>query len=647
MVDGRDASAAHADAANFRVQIGVQTRARCRRRERDFVSVRSGCRALAIALASAAAGMIVVGIFVGTAAASGAPRLHLRGIARIDAHVARSQGKLVLSGTVTDDLDAASARARVDVAIGTLEPSPNAGPQGSATLLPLAPMTPEACSDAWQGPALEDADRAFAVADAAGRFCVRLALPTGRYVAHLEVQGNGLVDGARIDLPVDLALEPVTLRFDPQRDVLPLDDESSTVEVVASTEDDGITAAAANLPLALSNEAGRALGSATTNSSGRARFVVPGALFGPAGRGELRVSFAGSAQAGASFYAAPVDRRARVDLEVPQAVEGRLPTATSEREIAIRVVAKATCASQGCSGTPTGTIAARVGVDGTSGIAAAAPLANGEARVVLTFATPSEGDGDTPVRLDYVPDSPWFEAVQPLLVNQPLHAPAAWDQIFLWLTGLGVVVWLAAGRLPQRWEVGEVSARRIKVPESAAHVELLSAAGPDERTWKGRVVDGHDGAPIAGVRVTVERPGFERAEIVADTTSGADGTFFLAPPQVAPGDRLVAEGRLHGVHRAPAPPFGEVRIALVSRRRALLDRLVGWARRKGRPYDVHPEPTPGHVQRMARAGDGARAWAEAVEHAAYSGDAVDAEKEAEVDRLAPGDAPAASRPGDR
>ncbi len=542
-----------------------------------------------------------------------------------------------------DDLDAAIAGARVDVAIGTLEPSANAGPQG-ASLLPLAPMTPEACSDAWQGPALEDADRALAIADAAGRFCVRFALPAGRYDAHLEVQSNGLVDGAKIDLPVDLALEPVTLRFGPEGDVLSLDDESSTVEVVASTEDDGITTAATNLPLALSNEAGRALGSATTNASGRARFVVPGALFGAPGRGELRVSFAGSAQAGASFYAAPVDRRARVDLEVPQAVEGRLPIATSEREIAIRVVAKATCASRGCSGTPTGTIAARLGVDGTSGIAAAAPLVHGEARVMLTFATPSEGDGDAPVWLEYMPDSPWFEAVQPLHVSQPLHPPAAWDQIFLWMTGLGVVVWLAAGRLPQRWEVGEVSSRRINVPESAAHVELLSAAGPDERTWKGRVVDGHEGTPIAGVRVTLERPGFERAEIVADTASGADGTFFLAPPQVNPGDRLVAEGLLHGAHRAPAPPFGEVRIALVSRRRALLDRLVGWARRKGRPYDVHPEPTPGHVQRMARAGDGAGPWAEAVERAAYSGDAVDAEKEAEVDRLAPGDAPAASGP---
>jgi hypothetical protein len=637
MVDGRDASAAHADAAKFRDEIAPRVRAPARRGERDFAAVRSVWRAIAVALALASAPLI----FVGSAAASGAPRLHLRGIARIDAHVARSQGKLVLTGTVTDDMGAAAAHARVGVEVGTLAAS---DPQGGASLTALAPMTPEACSDAWQGPALEDAHRLAATADGAGRFCVRLALPTGRYFAHLEVKGSGLVDGARMDLPVDLSLEPVTLRFDPERDVLSLDDDASTVDVVASTEDDGITSAAANLPLTLSNESGRALGSATTNASGRARFVVRGALFGSPGRGELRVSFGGSAQAGASSYAAPVERRAHVSLEVPQAVEGRLPLATSEREVAIRVVARTTSASQGGSA-PTGTIKVRVGIDETGGIAGAAPIAGGEARVVLTFPTPSDGEGDTPVRFDYVPDSPWFEAAGPLRVDQPLRAPAAWDQLLLWLTGLGVVAWLAAGRLPSRWETRGPSSARIKVPESAAHVELLSAGTPDERVWTGRVVDGHEGIPIAGVRVALERPGFERAEIVADAMSGADGAFVLAPAEVKPGDRLVAEGPLHGAYRAPAPPFGEVRVALVSRRRALLDRLVAWARRKGRPYDAHPEPTPGHVRRMARGGGEAGKWAEAVELAAFSGDAVDAQKEAEVDRLAPGDAPPAPGSG--
>jgi hypothetical protein len=120
----------------------------------------------------------------------------------------------------------------------------------------------------------------------------------------------------------------------------------------------------------------------------------------------------------------------------------------------------------------------------------------------------------------------------------------------------------------------------------------------------------------------------------------------LAPTAgVRPGDRLVAEGSLHAAVTVPAPPFGHVRVALVSRRRALLDGLVRWARRRGRPFDAQPDPTPGHVQRMAAAGGAVQTWAQAVERAAYSGAAVDAEGEAEVDRLAPADPAPAREPG--
>ena len=142
---------------------------------------------------------------------------------------------------------------------------------------------------------------------------------------------------------------------------------------------------------------------------------------------------------------------------------------------------------------------------------------------------------------------------------------------------------------------------------------------------------------VAGARVALERPGFERAEVVAQAATDSDGAFVLASVAVQPGDRLVAEGPFHGALQLPAPAFGEIRVALVSRKRALLDRLVAWARRRGRPFDAQPEPTPGHVQRMARPGDAVKVWAEAVERAAYSGAAIDAGSEAEVDRLAPGD----------
>jgi hypothetical protein len=201
MVDGRDASTAHAVARKFRDWLRPKGPA-------DQACAR---RALCAALSSVVS-LLVGTTVVGVAAASGAPRFHLRGIARIDAHVARSHGKLVLSGTVTDDIGAPGPRARVMVQIST-EPVGARHP----TLVALAPTAPEPCSDAWAVPALEGADRLAVNTDGAARFCVRLALPPGRLRVHLEADGSGFVDGARIDLPVDLGLEPVTLRFDPER----------------------------------------------------------------------------------------------------------------------------------------------------------------------------------------------------------------------------------------------------------------------------------------------------------------------------------------------------------------------------------------------------------------------------------------------
>jgi hypothetical protein len=629
MLDGCDASTAHAVATNFRDEPHARPLV-AKLAKLAKPAKRPLCAALGLALAFACTTV------VGFAAASGAPRFHLRGIARIDAHVARSHGKLVLSGTVTDDIGAPTARARVSVQIST-EPLGAQHP----TLIALAQSAPEPCSDAWPVPALEGADRLAVDTDSAARFCIRFALPTGRLFAHIEANGSGFVDAARIDLPVDLAVEPVTLRFDPERDVVWLDGESTTIDAVASTEDDGLTSAAPSLPLTLSNESGRTLASATTNASGRARFNVAGSLLGEPGRGELRVSFAGNAQAGTSSYAAAVERRTHVMLEAPDAAGGRLPRESSEREVALHVVARTTSTPHGEAGAPTGTIEVRVG--DASRLAGAAPLAHGNARVVVTFDTPVGGEGDAAVRLDYVPDVPWFEAATPLRLVQPLHPPGAWDQLLLALTGAGMVVWLAAGRLPRRDRARERSSGDHKIPESAAGVELLSGDSSSASAWTGRVVDGHEGTPIAGARIALERPGFEHVHVVAEATSDAEGAFVLAPPGVLPGDRLVAEGLMHGVHRVPAPPFGEVRVALVSRRRALLDRLVGWARRKGRPFDAQPEPTPGHVKRTARPGEAARAWAEAVERAAYSGAAIDARREAEVDRLAPVEAVPAPR----
>jgi hypothetical protein len=146
--------------------------------------------------------------------------------------------------------------------------------------------------------------------------------------------------------------------------------------------------------------------------------------------------------------------------------------------------------------------------------------------------------------------------------------------------------------------------------------------------------------------VAIERRGFERVQAVVEGRSGEDGRFTLAAVDLVPGDEIVVEGDVHAKLRDVAPRSGDLRVALVLRRRALLDRLVGWARKRGKPFDARPDPTPGHVRRAAGSESPVGRWADAIEKAAFGGEVVDAAAQAQVEALLPAplaDAPASER----
>jgi hypothetical protein len=494
---------------------------------------------------------------------------------------------------------------------------------------------------------LDRADLLVLPTDDAARFCVRLSLPIDRYVAHLEARASGLVDGAKLDLPVDLALLPVTLRFDPEPAAVSLDEDTAAFDVVASTEEDGVTTAAAGLPLTLTNETGALLGTATTDGTGRTRFAITGASakLGAPGKGELRVAFAGSADAGASVHTQQIERRTRVDLVAPDAIAepsaGMLPIASPEDGIGVRLVATPRCAKLGCAGAPTGTVEARIAEGAGDVIAGAAALEKGEAHVVVTFAMPAASE--VQLRARYVADAPWFEPGAELVLRQPVRASSPWRKVPLVLAGFAAMAWLVLARMPARARAGahpggaRGASRPLPGGPEGPRVELVRP-GDASQGWVGRLVDAHDAIAVAGARVSVERRGFGGIDVVAQTTSDDAGAFRLAPFDANTGDELVAEGPLHAPIRRPLPPAGELRVALVLRRRALLERLVDWARRRGRPYDAKPDPTPGHVRRAAGPEFSIARWADAVERAAYGGGAVDERAQAEVDRLAPAEA---------
>ncbi len=585
---------------------------------------------------------------------NGATRIRLKGSTRVDAHAARSLGELAISGVVVDD---AGRPASVHVRLGLTR---TGGGDGD---LPLETTLPESCST--RAPAshvvLESPTRLVFPTDSAGRFCVRLLLPRERFVAQLTALGTELLDESRVELPIDagsravalaLALAPTTPSGTSTATAatgalplgLSLDDDDVTVDVVATTDTDGLVTPLPALPITLSNESGVLLGEATTGGGGRAHFVVPTSHLGPAGHGELRATFAGAADFGASACTTPIERRTHVKLLIPDAKQGVLPAVAAGETFGLRVVAASRCEARGCRSVPTGIVEARTG----DVVVGAGTLAGGVAKVVLTIETaPPAG---VPLSLRYISDAPWFLTVDATEAMQPVKEGVPWGKLVTSLAGMGVLAWFIAARsAPQR--------RRATTAGPAAGMGRtvgvhLVEGDPEGTGWSGRVVDAHEGHAVVGASITLERGGFDGVQVLARATSEEDGSFELRMTEGRTqrsdaaserrGATLVVTSPLYSPLRRPTPSFGTVEIAIVRRKRVLLERLVAWARSRGGAFDAKPEPTPAHVRDAAGSDHRIARWADATERAAFGQDLVDAAAQDDIDRLAPDDAAAQS-----
>ena len=593
--------------------------------------------------------------------ATAAPaRLRLRGSAHIDAHGARAEGEEILLRGVLQD-DAASPLARETITLSIARAASPAQRVG----LGDDRRAPRSCATGVHDPRPSADHTLTLTTDDAGRFCVRAPLPVDRYVAHLEWAGSTLVDGAKADVPVDMSRRALTLRFEPEPRVVsvaaiaptaptaptratagaPVAVTPVALEAVAAIDDNGTLAAAGGLALTLTNERGALLAGGRTNAAGRLRFVIDPELAGPPGRGELRVAFAGNADTASTTHVAEIERHTRVDLLVPGASRAGgergeagdvLPAGAPEDGVAFTVTARA----RGVD-VPSGSVEAwafdmRVG---------AASVEHGEAKVVVTFAADpaATAPGDVAITLRYAPSAPWYEPGEPRVVRLPLRGASPWRQLPLVLAGLAVIAWFVLGRTARARTASHAPPRPRPVSRGEAKVDVVRVARDPHTGWSGRIVDAHDGDPVKDAFVSIVRPAFGLAEVVGRTQAGDDGRFELhRGAEARPGDELLIEAPLHASLRRPLPPSGELDVALVLRRRALLARLVSWARQRGRPFDARPEPTPGHVRRQAGNDFNLARWAEAVERAAFAGLAVDARAEEEIDRLAPAAAPASS-----
>jgi hypothetical protein len=572
--------------------------------------------------------LVPLALSVSGAANADAPPVvvHVRGTSRLEPRAARSDGELVLSGVLVDDAARPLAGERVAVSIANL--ADRGQPLSLATGGAVSAC--DGANGAATQPTLARVDLVVLPTDDGGRFCVRVGLGLGRYFARFVFAGSARVDGTSAELAGDLALNAVSLRFDPEPRIVELDATSpQTFDAIALVEDERGSTPASGLALSLTNESGVMLGAATTNGGGRVSFSIPPSRLGPPGSGELRVDFAGDGADAPATHDALIERRARVDLSAPEAHDGVLGGGAPEDGVPIDVVASARTGLESRV-VPTGMVVARV----RDMVVGAAALADGRARVVVTFGAGAATDAS--VRFDYEPDTPWFERGNDVTVTLPVRGASPWRNAPFLIAGACVLAWLVLGRA----RVGEKTKTdpSARSPSPASRVEArieFVRADPGATGWRGKVVDAHDGRAIPDARVSLERSGFERVTVLVTSTTDAAGRFSLAGVDVLDGDKLTSEAPLHGRLEQRAPPKGEIAIALMLRRRKLLERLVEWAKRGGAPFDLPTEPTPGHVRRAAGTSFAIARWADAVERAAFGGAPVDARAEADVERLAP------------
>ncbi len=552
------------------------------------------------------------------------PTLRVVGASRFDARLTRaphSHASVAVAGTLVDDVDHPIGGAPVSLRFNS--------PDGAA--LPVWPCEGDGATPL----AVHPGAGATLVTGADGAFCAQATPQAGKGETRVTLAWSGteLVSATHLELTIDPSLAVVTLAFDPDPRVIWLGAGTFVWNAAASVEADEGGAppdSPAGLALRLTDERGAALGEATTDPKGSARFIVSEAKVGPPGPGELRLYFDGDTRHAKATRAIACERRALVALRphvANGAESGGQAVVAEESEAGTTVDLDVTSSAGPVPGGSVEGIA-----DGA--VIGATPVAAGRARLTVRW----PGDGAPRSHLDarYVPDAPWYVAGTPLSLLLDVHATMPWRRVGVVGAGLFLFGWFVLSRSRLLTPPRRVDATLREPLAPAASIELVAEHPPDAprpRSWAGRVVDGHDGELVRGAKVTLERASFTGVEELARATTDESGRFELDATQAQPGDQMTAEGVLHARFARPAPPRGVVVIHLVLRRRAVLRRLVEWAKRRGPPFDAPPDPTPAHVRRMASEDAATVRWAHAVEEAAFGNVPVDAAHETEIDRL--------------
>jgi len=533
--------------------------------------------------------------------------LRVRGRLQIAPKAARTRGALEIRGTVTrDDGSPASVPILVGRAGDGGLPSLTGCRSDGASRVPVA-----------KGPGF------LVKSDDSGRFCVRF--PEGAsaeaLALTLAIADSETDVGTKVTLDADAGKRNPSISFHPVPHTLPIDGAPILVTATATSEEDGVVHAEAQLPLSLRREDGSApnaeLAHGTTNEAGEVTFSIAKNALGTPGPLRIMVVHEGGPESAPAKTEIQATRVATVQLEVG------FPTEPVSSEDGFFLSVRALAAGHPVE---TGSVEVAVG-ETVVGAGRLAPGGNGQ--VPVAFARNASGTATLQVR--YISTEPWLRPAPASVATVATKGPSPFRRLGP-LLGT-VLLAFAAFALRRRTERKPPQKKSEESSPYEAQVTLPLPTPQEVGELVGRVVDRHDGTPISGAVLTLVGRDFSGG-ILAESLAEADGTFRFSAKHTAGAATLTVQAPFHRESQiSVGPASGAIRVTLLSRRRGVLDDLVTWARNRNESANRR-EPTPAEIA-LKGTNSAISAWASAVEAAGFSEAPLDAEREAAVGALRP------------
>jgi len=458
----------------------------------------------------------------------------------------------------------------------------------------------------------------FVRSNAAGSLCVRFDGTPQRAEFELDfTDSDGLYAATSRKVVADSATRSVQMAFAPAPSVLALERESQTLTVATKpvpglAPSEALESLSISLAVKREGQASQALGVASVEIGSNAEFRFPRRLLGAPGPLELSAEFAGSTTTRAARTSTRATATALVELSLAEPVLASHPESGVRLRLRVHSVAGAV---------PSGSVEARSG----STSLGSARVSDGRAELYVQL--DESAAKARPLELRYAPDSPWWLAGPELSVVVPVLPPSPWRRL-AWIAAVVVLgSWLLLGwQRPRRLE--RRASTLLQRQSARAPVDVIEV-GDLRSGWHGRVLDAHDGTPIADALVLVRLPAFDASGVLRTARTDDQGAFALEGAEpTGPGAALEVRAPFHSPLAAPMPPPGTLILSLTSRRRTLLSRFVEWAMHEG-GWERHGEASPGEVARRSDRGEVAN-WASALDEAAFGPEPLSEAKEQAV-----------------